>query len=50
MFAAARYNAFEALAKSNNIKNDKANALTWYGDEYKRMLEANIDDLIESQH
>jgi len=49
MFAAARYNAFEASSKSNNLKNDKDDALNWYTKEYKKMLDANIDDLIEIQ-
>ncbi len=49
MFSAARYNAFEASSKSNNLKNDKDDALNWYSNEYKKMLDANIDDLIEIQ-
>ena len=47
MFAAARYNAFEASSKSNNLLNDKDDALNWYSREYKKMLNANLDDLIE---
>lgn len=47
MFAAARYNAFEASSKSNDLKKDKNDALNWYSLEYKRMLDANINDLIE---
>lgn len=47
MFAAARYNAFEASSKSTNLLNDKDDALSWYSAEYRRMLEANIDDLLE---
>lgn len=46
MFAAARYNAFEAHSKSDNLVKDKADALAWYSNEYKRMLEANMDELI----
>jgi hypothetical protein len=49
MFAAARYNAFEASSKSSNLKTDKGDALNWYSREYKKMLDANIDDLIEIQ-
>ena len=48
MFAAARYNAFEASSKSKDLKKDKNNALGWYSSEYKRMLDANFDDLIEN--
>lgn len=47
MFAAARYNAFEAFAKSSDISRDKDDAINWYTREYKRMLEANMDDLIQ---
>lgn len=50
MFAAARYNAFEASSKSNNLLNDKDDALSWYSAEYRRMLEANIDDLVQMLH
>lgn len=48
MFAAARYNAFEAFSKSSNLKRDKEDAVNWYAREYKRMLDANMDDLLES--
>jgi len=47
LFAAARYNAFEAYSKSKNMHKDKDDALNWYTSEYRRMLEANIDDLIQ---
>ena len=47
MFAAARYNAFEASSKSNDLKKDKDDALSWYSKEYRKMLDANVDDLIE---
>ncbi|HCM75798.1 MAG TPA: hypothetical protein DIS90_05425 [Cytophagales bacterium] len=49
MFAAARYNAFEASSKSENLRKDKNDALDWYTREYKRMLDANMDDLIDMQ-
>ncbi|MAE84433.1 MAG: hypothetical protein CMB80_16950 [Flammeovirgaceae bacterium] len=48
MFAAARYNAFEAFSKSTNLTNDKEDAINWYTREYRRMLEANVDDLIQT--
>ncbi|MBS1681551.1 MAG: hypothetical protein OJF59_001790 [Cytophagales bacterium] len=48
MFAASRYNAFEASSKSKDLKKVKSDALNWYSLEYARMLEANIDDLIEN--
>jgi hypothetical protein len=46
MFAAARYNAFEASGKSNDLSKDKDDAMNWYCSEYRRMLEANMDELI----
>lgn len=48
MFAAARYNAFEASGKSKNLAKDKPDAMTWYCAEYRRMLDVNLDELIES--
>lgn len=48
MFAAARYNAFEAFSKSGNLERDKDDAANWYTREYKRMLDANMDDLLGS--
>jgi hypothetical protein len=48
MFAAARYNAFEAFSKSSNLLQDKDDAINWYTREYKRMLEANMDDLLQA--
>jgi Protein of unknown function (DUF3144) len=50
LFAASRYNAFEASTKSNNLSRDKDDALNWYSTEYRRMLDVNIDDLISMQH
>ncbi len=49
MFAAARYNAFEAFSKSSNLSRDKDDAVNWYTREYRRMLEANMDDLNETK-
>lgn len=50
MFAAARYNAFEASSKSSNLLRDRDDAISWYTREYKRMLEANIEDLLNVGH
>ena len=47
MYAASRYNAFEASSKSKNLANDKSDALNWYSAEYRRMLEANFDEMID---
>lgn len=50
MFAAARYNAFEAFSKSSDLLRDRDDAISWYTREYKRMLEANIEDLLNVGH
>lgn len=47
MYAAARYNAYEASTKSKNLAADKPDAMAWYSREYRRMFEANLDELIE---
>ena len=46
MFAAARYNAFVSLGKSEDLTRDKEDALNWHTAEYHRMLESNLDELI----
>lgn len=50
MFAASRYNAFEAFSKSTDLSRDKDDAINWYSREYRRMLEANMDDLLKSSN
>lgn len=50
LFAAARYNAFEIFSKSKDLIKDKYDALHWFSAEYRRMLEANIDDLLGAPH
>ena len=47
MFAAARFNAFEAASKSENLSYNKLDALEWFSKEYQRMLDANLDEYIE---
>lgn len=49
MFAAARYNAYEASAKSKNIGKDRNDARAWYGQEYLRMWDANMDEFAEGK-
>lgn len=46
MFAAARYNAFEASSKTDNLNKSREDAIKWYSDQYKKMLDANIDEII----
>ncbi|MCL1113880.1 MULTISPECIES: DUF3144 domain-containing protein [Shewanella] len=45
-FAAARYNAFEAAIKSTDLAAEKDNALEWFSNEFKAMLNENLDDHI----
>ena len=45
-FAAARYNAFEASLKSADLASEKDNALDWFTNEFKTMLNDNLDDHI----
>ena len=45
-FASARYNAFEAAIKSADLAAEKDNALAWFSDEFKAMLNENLDDHI----
>jgi len=47
MFAAARYHAFEASSKTENLKKDKEDAIKWFSNQYKKMLDANFDEIIE---
>jgi len=47
LYAASRYSAFEASSKSSNLAKDKMDALNWYSAEYRRMLDANLDEMIE---
>ncbi|WP_153912752.1 DUF3144 domain-containing protein [Shewanella sp. TC10] len=47
-FAAARYNAFEAAVKSSNLEAEKENALSWFTEEYKGMLNENLNDHIKN--
>jgi len=45
-FASARYNAFEAAIKSTDLAAEKDNALEWFSNEFKAMLNENLDDHI----
>ena len=46
LYAASRYSAFEASSKSSHLAKDKMDALNWYSAEYRRMLDANLDEMI----
>lgn len=47
-FAASRFNAFEAALKSADLAAEKNNALEWFSNEYKDMLNDNLDDHIKN--
>lgn len=47
LFAAARYNSFEAASKSQNLTMDKPDVFNWFTKEYSRMLEFNLEEHIE---
>ena len=46
-YAAARFNAHEASYKSDDLEADKEDALSWFTDQYRKMLIENIDEHIE---
>ena len=46
-YAAARFNAHEVSFKSANLERDKEDALSWFTEEFRHMLIANIDEHIE---
>ncbi|MBT3421427.1 MAG: DUF3144 domain-containing protein [Bacteroidetes bacterium] len=48
LYAAARFNAFEAASKSKHLKKDKEDVMQWFVKEYQRMLDVNIDEYVES--
>ena len=46
-YAAARFNAHEASYKSDDLEADKEDALSWFTEQYRKMLIDNIDEHIE---
>ena len=46
MFAASRYNAYEASTKTENLAIHRGDAVGWYTKEYQRMLNANLDEMM----
>jgi len=49
MYAASRYNAFEASTKSKDLAKNKVDILNWFSTEYRRMLDGNLDEMIDLQ-
>ena len=48
-YAAARFAAFEASLRTDNLRRDKAEALDAYLDEFRAMLDENLEQYIEQQ-
>jgi len=48
-FAAARYSAYEASMRTNNLAEDKEKQLQDFLDIFKEMLQVNLEDYIQVQ-
>jgi hypothetical protein len=48
-YAAARFAAFEASLRTDDLSRDKAEALDAYLDEFRAMLDDNLEQYIEQQ-
>jgi len=48
-FAAARYSAFEASMRTNNLAGDKDKQLQDFSNAFKDMLHVNLEDYIKVQ-
>lgn len=46
-YAGARYSAFEASMRSEDLASEKENIIEMYLEDYRRMLSDNIDDYIK---
>lgn len=45
--ATARFNAFEAQYKSDDLKVDRDNAINWFSEEFTHSLTEYVDELIK---
>ena len=48
-FAAARYSAFEASMRTNNLAEDKDKQLQDFTNVFTEMLQVNLEDYIKAQ-
>ena len=48
-YAAARYSAFEASMRTNNLAEDKDKQLQLFTSEFNNMLQINIEDYVKRQ-
>jgi hypothetical protein len=51
LYAAARYNAFNVASSTQNVedlKRDKEEAIRYFTEQYRKMLQENLDDHIEN--
>ena len=46
-YAAARYNTFEASLNTNDLAKEKDKMIDLLVDDYRKMLNANMDDYIQ---
>jgi hypothetical protein len=46
-FAAARFSSFEASTQTNNLAQDKDKYLQLIADDFKKMLQYNLEDYIK---
>lgn len=46
-YAAARFNAYEASNKTDNLEEEKDEALDWFTEQYNIMLLENLEEYIE---
>lgn len=49
LYAAARFNAFivaRTTGSAENMKQEKERALEYFADQFRKMVEANLDDFI----
>ncbi|MFL6632455.1 MAG: DUF3144 domain-containing protein, partial [Massilia sp.] len=51
LYASARFNAFIVAATTGNpqaMSSEKERALEYFTDQFRKMMEANLDDFIEN--
>lgn len=46
-YSTARYSAFEASEKSDDLSQDKKEATEWFANDFKQVLDVNFDNYIE---
>ena len=49
-YAAARYSAHEASLSSADLSAEKKSSKKWFGDQFEKMLQENLDQYIQMQN